>query len=81
MDGTEANTYTGQDDYYGSKWLKGALEHDSVSYPRNYGSFLYSIWYRAQDDGLTYEPVKQMLDELAEWISQTEKTAPRHFQI
>ncbi|WP_340028002.1 hypothetical protein MHB71_25650 [Paenibacillus sp. FSL H7-0940] len=77
----KALSYQGQCAMNGEGELIRALEHDGVAYPRNFGSFLYSIWYRAQDEGLTYDEVKLMLDELSEWISQTEKTAPRHFQI
>ncbi|MET1174593.1 hypothetical protein [Paenibacillus amylolyticus] len=76
-----ALSYQGQCDTYGDQELTRALEHDSVSYPRNMGSFLDSIWQLAQLNGLTYDQVKNMLDELAEWISETERNAPRHFQI
>lgn len=74
-------SYKGQSDSYGDNLLISAMEHDSISYPKNVGYFLNGIWERAQDQGLTHGEVQQMLDELAEWISQTEKSAPRHLQI
>lgn len=57
--------------------LYRSMEHDSISFPRNVDSYMYSIWTRAQDEGLTHEEVQDMLNQVAEWISLTEKTAPR----
>ena len=59
------------------KVLYDAMKHDSISFPRNVDSYLTSIWMRAQDEGLTHEQVQEMLNQVAEWISQTEKSAPR----
>lgn len=56
--------------------LKSILGHDSISYPVNINSYLYSIWYRAKDEGLLHEEVQDMLNTVAEWISKTEKMAP-----
>lgn len=58
--------------------LSYILTHDSVSYPRNVSSIMEDIWYRAQDEGLSREEVQSYLNEVAEWISLTEKNYPSH---
>ncbi|MBP1155414.1 MULTISPECIES: hypothetical protein [unclassified Paenibacillus] len=54
------------------------LRHDSVSYPRNLSSLMEDIWNRAEDEGLTHEEVQQMLNDVADWISLTERNYPDH---
>ncbi|MDW4511791.1 hypothetical protein R7236_25710 [Priestia megaterium] len=54
------------------------LRHDSVSYPRDLSYLMEDIWYRAQDEGLTYDQVQTMLQEVADWVSLTEKNYPNH---
>lgn len=57
--------------------LYSAMRHDSISFPRDVDIYMHSIWERAKDEGLTHEEVQEMLNQVAEWISLTEKSAPR----
>lgn len=73
-----AVSYNGEDRVHeGMKELCRAMQHDSISYPRNVDSFMDSIWEQARDQGLTHEHVQEMLNKVADWISQTEQNAPR----
>lgn len=70
--------YNGQCDQEGNPVLFEALEHDSVSYPRNLSSVLWSIWKRAKEKGLTHDQVQNMLNETADWVSSCEENTPDH---
>lgn len=71
-------SYNGEDSLHEEmQVLYSAMKHDSISFPLNVDSYLSSIWMRAQDEGLTHEQVQDMLNRVAEWISQTEKSAPK----
>ncbi|KHD84075.1 hypothetical protein NG54_17905 [Heyndrickxia ginsengihumi] len=63
------------------KVLYSAMTHDSISFPRNVSSFLSSIWIQAKENGLTKEEVQEMLNRVADWISETEINAPRDILI
>ncbi|MGB6780396.1 MAG: hypothetical protein WBE33_16700 [Planococcus citreus] len=72
-----AMSYKGEDKINEEmKVLYQAMMHDSISFPRNVDSYLTSIWMRAQEEGLSQEEVQEMLDKVAEWISETEMNAP-----
>jgi hypothetical protein len=75
---SEFHTYSGEDDINksGMKNLIAIMKHDSVSFPRDVDYYFSSIWQRAKDEGLSHEQVQEMLDRVAEWISETEKNAP-----
>ena len=53
-----------------------ALEHDLVSYPYNVGDFFDWIWKKASE-GATKNNVQEAIDDVAEWISNCEKSVPR----
>jgi len=59
------------------KTLYRAMQHDSISYPRNVDSFLESIWMQAKDNGLNHLQVQEMLNKVADWISKIEMNAPK----
>lgn len=69
-------TYQGQAGRDAEPMLSDSLKHDSVSYPRNLDLIMEDIWVRAQDEGLTHEKVQEMLNEVADWISITERNYP-----
>ncbi|MEC2046664.1 MULTISPECIES: hypothetical protein [Bacillus subtilis group] len=58
--------------------LSYILRHDSVAYPHNISFLLEEIWERAQEEGLEKEDVQSLLNDVAEWISNTEKKFPNH---
>jgi len=66
----------GDCDKRGNPVLRANLHQDSVFYPRDIGGWLEWLWDRAAEDGLAEEQVQAALDELGEWISETEKRAP-----
>lgn len=76
-----ALSYNGQCDKDGSPVLYQSLEHDSVGYPNSLSSVLYSIWYRAESEGLTHKQVQDMLNETAEWVNLCEKNTPSHILV
>ncbi|MDD1515917.1 hypothetical protein [Priestia megaterium] len=63
------------------KVLTKAMRHDSISFPVNVSSYMESIWIQARDQGLQHEEVQNMLDRVADWISQTEMNAPEDLLI
>lgn len=41
------------------KVLYKAMQHESISFPRNVDSYLDSIWVLAKQDGLTHDEVQE----------------------
>ncbi|MGE6611885.1 hypothetical protein ACQKFG_15295 [Peribacillus sp. NPDC076916] len=74
------NAYDIQGDTEATPALKTVLGHDFISYPEDIGSYFHSVWVKAEE-GLSVEEVQQMLNEIAEWISETEKNSPKHLLI
>lgn len=75
-------TYSGEDKRNEEmKVLYRAMQHESISFPRNVDSYLNSIWVLAKEKGLSHEEVQEMLTKVANWISETEMNAPREFLI
>ncbi|MGC6586131.1 hypothetical protein ACPV3A_14335 [Paenibacillus sp. Dod16] len=54
-----------------------ALRHESVIYPRNLSGFFEWLWDRAERDGLSHDEVQEALNQLANWVSNCERDAPR----
>lgn len=74
-------SYKGEDSLYDNKILYGSMMQDSISFPRNVDSYMASIWTIAKDEGLSHDQVQDMLNRVADWISQTEMNAPRDILI
>lgn len=53
------------------------LRHDSVRYPRDVGDLFEWIWDQAKNKGLAHDAVQNALNDVADWIKQTEKSVPR----
>lgn len=60
----------------GRPFLFRHLRHDSIQYPEGLDGWLEWLWYRAASDGLSRDQVQSGLDQLADWVSMTEKHAP-----
>lgn len=60
----------------GRPFLFEKLRHDSIQYPARLDGWMEWLWEKAATDGLTYEQVQDALQQLGEWISNTEKNAP-----
>ncbi|WP_044782891.1 MULTISPECIES: hypothetical protein [Bacillus cereus group] len=56
------------------------LRHDSISYPNDLAYVMEDIWNQAAVRGLSQEQVQAMLDEVANWITATEKNYPEFVQ-
>lgn len=52
------------------------FQQDSVQYPSDLGGRLEWLWRRAAKDGLSHEEVQTALQQLADWVSSVERTAP-----
>lgn len=75
-------SYNGEDNInYEMKTLYTALRHDMISHPINIDSYLNSIWTTAKNNGLKHDEVQEMLNQVADWISQTEMNAPTDLLI
>ena len=57
--------------------LNKLLSHDGVCYPEKINSFFEWLWERAAEDGLTDKEVQKAINQLGEWISECEMSAPR----
>ncbi|WP_374001099.1 hypothetical protein [Bdellovibrio bacteriovorus] len=66
----------GSCDMEGNPYLFKNLQQDYVSYPEDLGSFFWSIWKRAEDQGLSKQEVQAMLDAVSIWVSNCEKSKP-----
>lgn len=62
----------GQGDRSGEPALQHALTHDSVSFPRTL-DIKMTIWEQAKNLGLTHDEVQAAINEVAEWVSETER--------
>ncbi len=60
----------------GRPFLFENLRHDSIQYPEGLDSWLEWLWSQAASQGLTQVQVQVALQQLAEWVSHTERNAP-----
>jgi hypothetical protein len=69
-------TIGGPCDSGGDPFLFDSLKHDLIEYPINLRFYMESLWKKAKEKGLTHEKVQEGLQNLADWISITEKATP-----
>ncbi|MGN5648922.1 hypothetical protein [Bacillus sp. Brlt_9] len=74
-------SYDGEDNMHEMKTLYAAMSHDGIAFPHSVKHYFSSIWQLAEDEGLEYHQVQEMLNRVADWISQTEMNAPRDMLI
>lgn len=60
----------------GRPFLFENLRQDSINHPEGLDGWMEWLWRQAETRGLTVEQVQAALQELADWVSQTEKNAP-----
>jgi hypothetical protein len=60
----------------GRPFLFENLRHDSISFPDGLDGWMEWLWNQAASSGLSAEQVQQGINQLAEWVSATEKSAP-----
>lgn len=60
----------------GSPFLYENLNHDSIQYPKDFSGWLEWLWDQAASKSLSKDEVQTALQELADWVSCTEKNAP-----
>ena len=60
----------------GHPFLFQNFDQDSISYPSKLDWRLTWLWEQAKENGLSYNDVQQGLQELADWVTATEKSAP-----
>lgn len=68
---------SGPCDKGGRPFLFDNFRQDSIQYPNKIDGWFEWLWDQAECKGLTKEQVQSSLDDLAEWVSQTEQTVPR----
>lgn len=60
----------------GQPFLFRNFRQDSIQYPARLDGWLEWLWNQAAEKGLTKEQVQAAIQELADWVSQTEQSAP-----
>lgn len=75
------NAYQGQCGTDGLPVLNKVLRHDMISFPQDINSYFHAIWTRAKNQGLSYDQVQEMLNVVADWISETEENSPKDLLI
>lgn len=60
----------------GNPFLFKNFRQDSIQYPARLDGWMEWLWTQAAEKGLTKEQVQAALTQLADWVSQTEKSAP-----
>lgn len=70
------NVIGGPCDKGGRPFLFHNFRQDSIQYPEGVDEWLERLWNRAAEKGLTKEQVQLALQQLADWVTNTEKNAP-----
>ena len=70
----------GECDHEGNPYLYDNFRQDYISYPADICHYMSSIWTRA-DEGASFDEIQEMLDKIAKWISDTEKSSPDNILI
>ena len=60
----------------GRPFLFENLRHDSIHFPEGLDGWMEWLWTKAANQGLTQAQVQAALQQLADWVSNTEKNAP-----
>ncbi|MEI7728341.1 MAG: hypothetical protein WCO56_02170 [Verrucomicrobiota bacterium] len=61
----------------GKPFLFRNFDQDSIQYPAGLAGWLEWLWTRASEDGLSKDAVQQAINQLAAWVSATEKGSPQ----
>lgn len=67
----------GEADATGFRTLFMNLDHDSITYPNKIGDFMSWLWEQADQNLISEDEIQTKLQELADWISITEKSEPK----
>lgn len=70
-------TIAGPCDKTGKPFLFESLRHDYIQYPNGLGGYLEWLWDQAESKGLPHDSVQKGLDDLAIWVTKTEKSSPK----
>jgi hypothetical protein len=68
----------GVGDKGGRPGLQACLDQDHVSYPASLFDRMEWLWQQAADQGLSHDQVQTALNELATWVSDTERAVPQN---
>jgi hypothetical protein len=66
----------GQCDAGGRPFLFQNFDQDSISYPSGLEFRMEWLWQQAAEKGLSKQEVQHALQQLADWVSETERAAP-----
>jgi len=56
------------------------LQHDWITYPTGLDDCMERLWIKAEEKGLSVAAVQAALQELADWVSATEKATPAAYR-
>ncbi len=66
----------GSCDKGGGPFLFDNLRHDSIQFTEGLASWMKWLWGQAASRGLTEAQLQEALQQLADWVSGTEKSSP-----
>lgn len=61
----------------GNPFLYMNFRQDSIQYPAGLEGWMEWLWKQAAEEGLTQKQVQDGLNQLADWVSKTEKNTPK----
>ncbi|TKC98285.1 hypothetical protein [Polyangium fumosum] len=67
---------SGQSDKDGRPHLFELLDGENINYPRALPGYFGWLWDCAKENGLSHEEVQNAINELADWVSECERTSP-----
>jgi len=73
----DASAHTGQCDRSGAPFLYSNFDQDSVAYPHKMDGTLGYVWQQIKDGAWNQAEAQQRIQELADWVTATEKTQPK----
>lgn len=66
----------GDCDKEGSPYFYSNFNQDNIAYPKQFGTYLAYLWADFDLGERSHDDAQTMLQELADWVSTTEKSQP-----
>ena len=68
--------HSGPCDREGQPFLADNFRHDHISYPSRLGTFMHLLWDDLNEGKIDAVTAQTRLQELADWVSTTERATP-----
>jgi len=60
----------------GRPFLFDYLRHDSIQFPEGLDGWMEWLWMKAAEEGMSKEEVQAAIQQLADWVTTTERSSP-----